>query len=332
MSNAAALATIKEAEKELAQLDVVYNELLTDAGLTAASMAPPPVGTVADVVSIGRSLSQGDWGGALLDVVGIIPIVGDGIKGASKGTKIAAKMKDVKIALDTARAKLARKKQALMTDAKGQEAKTNKALKKCNVQPCPGGRGGGKKNKFPDAKEIELNSKGQFKDKNGNLRTNAGPNAPDIKKWKENGGTVKYDEATDTVIYGKTVKTAKGKEPVEVPYKKGPPDNKRYPDFSEYSEQQVNIKMTGKKEVDIEPPEGGDFSSAWKALEKQKGGDEVHKYGIKRRTGGKRTGVYQNKNPRGKTWHHVQDGKTMQLIDSSIHSSFTHKGGASLSQ
>jgi hypothetical protein len=144
MSNAAALATIKEAEKELAQLDVVYNELLTDAGLTAASMAPPPVGTVADVVSIGRSLSQGDWGGALLDVVGIIPIVGDGIKGASKGTKIAAKMKDVKIALDTARAKLARKKQALMTDAKGQEAKTNKALKNCNVQPCPGGRGGKK--------------------------------------------------------------------------------------------------------------------------------------------------------------------------------------------
>jgi len=95
MSNAADLAKIQKAEKELAQLEGVYAELATDASLTAASMAPPPAGTVADVVSIGRSLWKGDWGGALLDVVGIIPIVGDGIKGVTKGTKIANKMKDV---------------------------------------------------------------------------------------------------------------------------------------------------------------------------------------------------------------------------------------------
>jgi len=81
MSNPAALAKIQKAEKELQQLETAYKELAADASLTAASMAPPPFGTAADVVSIGRSLWKGDWGGALLDVVGIIPIVGDAIKG-----------------------------------------------------------------------------------------------------------------------------------------------------------------------------------------------------------------------------------------------------------
>ncbi len=81
--------------------------------LTAASMAPPPFGTAADVVSLGRSLWKGDWGGALLDVVGIIPLVGDGIKGVSKGTQIAAKMKQVDIAIKAAKVRLVRTKMGL---------------------------------------------------------------------------------------------------------------------------------------------------------------------------------------------------------------------------
>jgi len=95
MNTASDLAKIQKAEKELQQVENVYAELATDASLTAASMAPPPVGTAADVVSIGRSLWKGDWGGALLDVVGIIPIVGDGIKGGVKGTKIGSSEKTV---------------------------------------------------------------------------------------------------------------------------------------------------------------------------------------------------------------------------------------------
>jgi A nuclease of the HNH/ENDO VII superfamily with conserved WHH len=34
--------------------------------------------------------------------------------------------------------------------------------------------------------------------------------------------------------------------------------------------------------------------------------------------------------PANHTWHHVEDGKTMQLIPSDIHSTFPHTGGASL--
>jgi hypothetical protein len=143
MSNAAALAKLQEAEKELAQLEVVYAELSTDLTLTAASMTPPPAGTVADVVSIGRSLWKGDWGGALMDAVGIIPIVGDGIKGVTKGTKIASSMKDVKRALQAARTKINSKKRALTTDLNQVRKNTEEACKNKTIQACPN-MGGGK--------------------------------------------------------------------------------------------------------------------------------------------------------------------------------------------
>jgi RHS repeat-associated protein len=34
--------------------------------------------------------------------------------------------------------------------------------------------------------------------------------------------------------------------------------------------------------------------------------------------------------PDGYTWHHVEDGETMQLVDSELHSSIPHTGGAAL--
>ncbi|MCK5896418.1 MAG: hypothetical protein KAG20_06405 [Cocleimonas sp.] len=137
--------TIAKAEKELLQLEAHYKELAADAALTAASMAPPPLGTVADVVSIGKSLWTGDWGGALLDVVGLIPIVGDGIKGAAKGTKIANKMKAVADAISVAKTKLARQKNRLLKNKTPNQAIINKkangaSIKKCDQQrPIPKG-------------------------------------------------------------------------------------------------------------------------------------------------------------------------------------------------
>lgn len=143
MSNLDDLAKIQQAEKELAELESVYTELQADAALTAASMAPPPVGTVADVVSIGKSLWKGDWGGALFDIVGTIPIVGDGIKGMAKGTKIANKMKDVGAALKAARVKLAAKKQALKKTPTNPKSNIQKSMADCGTQKCDKKIGGG---------------------------------------------------------------------------------------------------------------------------------------------------------------------------------------------
>ena len=36
--------------------------------------------------------------------------------------------------------------------------------------------------------------------------------------------------------------------------------------------------------------------------------------------------------PFGYTWHHNQDGKTLQAVETSIHQMFTHYGGISLLQ
>ncbi len=190
--------------------------------------------------------------------------------------------------------------------------------------------------KYSNAKLIELDSKGQFRDKLGNLRTNAGPNAPDFKKWSEKGGTTKYDEATDTIVYGMPeMKTSKsGTLDIEVPYKSGPPDNQRYPDFSNHTTETVDIpNMRGVSEMDITPPDTGDFSKAWEKLSQGKGDDYMlEKYGIKRRVKGSRKGSWPDKSPRGFTWHHHGDQSTMQLIDHEIHKTFTHSGGASASR
>jgi len=34
--------------------------------------------------------------------------------------------------------------------------------------------------------------------------------------------------------------------------------------------------------------------------------------------------------PKDYTWHHVEDGKTMQLVPTDIHDTFPHIGGASV--
>jgi hypothetical protein len=130
------LDTITKAEKELKQLEDKYKELAADAALTAASFAPPPFGTAADVVSIGKSLWSGDWGGALLDVVGLIPIVGDTIKGATKGTKIAAKMDEVQDAIKAARETLTKKKNNLLNGSKTNQAGVDKAKNNSSITCC----------------------------------------------------------------------------------------------------------------------------------------------------------------------------------------------------
>jgi hypothetical protein len=96
-----------------------------------------------------------------------------------------------------------------------------------------------------------------------------------------------------------TLKNEKG-ELVEVTYKNG------YPDFSsakydgKLGKAEVEIEMTGKNKVDF-------------ARANEKAG-----FG---------KGTYDH--PDGYTWHHHQDGKTMQLVKTDVHGAAPHTGGAS---
>ncbi len=125
-----------------------------------------------------------------------------------------------------------------------------------------------------------------------------------------------------------------GRVDAEVPYKPGSPDGQRYPDFSEYSKETVEIpEMKGVKEQYIDPPEGGDFSKSWEALSQLKGDEYIENtFGMSRHSKGTREGQWPDKSPEDYTWHHHGDQSSMQLVDEEIHDIFTHKGGASVSR
>jgi uncharacterized protein YbjQ (UPF0145 family) len=76
-----------------------------------------------------------------------------------------------------------------------------------------------------------------------------------------------------------------------------PFDNDGFPDFSDFSIEEVKIQMSGNRRLDDQ--------AANQAL------------GFR-------------KTPEGYTWHHHQDGTTMQLVPSDIHSKTGHTGGFSL--
>lgn len=307
MSNAAALAKIKEAEKELTQLDAMYAELVIDTGLTAASMAPPPAGTAADVVSIGRSLWKGDWGGALLDAVGIIPIVGDGIKGASKGTKIASKMKDVKIALNAARAKLARRKLALTTDPKKLKADTDKALKNCSVQKCPKGRGGTEdvgKNVPYDSRTMREQLEAKYGKENVTSTTVPPPNSPNVKLAGKHKDIILKDGTKTQSVF----------------------DKKGFPIFDDVAKYDTRLPNEAFHAASYK----GQMKMASRELSDQIKNGKINsskfsKAQLKAIHSGK------DKIP-DYTWHHHQDNGRIQLIPTKIHGKVGHVGGEAMSK
>ena len=119
------------------------------------------------------------------------------------------------------------------------------------------------------------------------------PRKPNVKKWIEEGGTVKHNP-DGSVVYT-------NKDGVSVKY-----NREGYPEFGPHSQGQVDINMTGKRSTD--------FANADRAFREQMGDPTW-----KRPTG-----------PDGLTWHHVENGKTMQLVPTSVHSQFQHTGGVSV--
>jgi A nuclease of the HNH/ENDO VII superfamily with conserved WHH/Domain of unknown function (DUF4150) len=117
------------------------------------------------------------------------------------------------------------------------------------------------------------------------------PSQPNKKKWEEKGGKVKENPDGSTTYTSKDGKS--------VTYNK-----EGYPDFSEH-------KMA---EVKIDNLSGDYIKDAKMANEAS---NLPKNLGIDKSLG-------------NVTWHHVEDGKTMQLIPKLIHDEFSHTGGASI--
>ncbi|MCU0800614.1 MAG: HNH endonuclease [Rhodobacteraceae bacterium] len=258
----------RSAYKELADLNKKYGEIATDTGLAAAGALPPPFGTAADVASLGRSLWKGDWGGALMDAVGIIPIVGD----AAKAGKIANKLNDLRKSMDVAATTLGKSLQNTKAAAKkywadmvkANKADYDKAIKNCKTKAC-------------------RDSKAALKGPQYGYTPTDGPNG----KWKGERGDSVWEPSNG----GPAIK-----------YKNG------FPDYGPHSKGDVEIAMRGN--------ETSDFTAARNAMRE-------------------RTGDPNWTTPKDMTWHHKEDGVTMQLIPKSVHAtgggaSTPHMGGASL--
>lgn len=253
---------------ELQQVSAKYGELATDAALAGGGALPPPFGTAADIGSLGRSLWKQDWGGALFDVVGFVPLIGD----AAKGTRIANKLNDLRRSLDVAKAAVGRnltKTKQVAAKYWDDIAKRNRqayedAIKACKDKAC---RDGKASLKGPQYRNTPVD----------------GPNG----KW--------VGERGDSVW-----QPSNGRPPVA--YKNG------FPDYSPYSKGNVDIAMKGNETTD--------FTSATKAYREQ-------------------TGNKDWKLPSDMTWHHNENGATMQLVPKNIHAvgggaQSPHMGGASL--
>lgn len=118
------------------------------------------------------------------------------------------------------------------------------------------------------------------------------PRKPNEKKWRKKGGTIKQNRDGSVTYTNKNGQS--------VTYNKD-----GYPDFGPHEKGRVEIEnMKGDKT---------DFTKADKAY-RNKIGDQSWK------------------KPDDMTWHHNQDGKTMQLVNSELHEEFQHTGGASISR
>ncbi|MBD2827018.1 HNH endonuclease [Xenorhabdus sp. 5] len=114
-------------------------------------------------------------------------------------------------------------------------------------------------------------------------------NSPDVNKWVNKGGNVWVEIETKTWAYQDWNKNI-------VRYPDG------YPDFSPYVKQSVDVPdLKGNHR----PTKTGDFGKA-DALAPNGPADL-----------------------KANTWHHHQNGITMQEVPKSIHSIFTHRGGVS---
>lgn len=255
---------------ELQQLNQKYGELATDVGLAAGGALPPPFGTAADVASLGRSLWKGDWGGALFDVVGFVPIFGD----AAKAGRIANKLVDLKRGVDAAASGVARMMNKTKSAAtkywddiiKRNKAAYEEALKKCNGSKA--------------CKEAAALKKG--------------PQYANTPKDGPNGSWTKGERGDGTWT------PTNGGPPVE--YKNG------FPDYKPFSKGEVDIPMQGNRT--------SDFTNADKAMREKLGDPNWER-------------------PSGHTWHHNENGVTMELIPQNVHAtgggaSTPHMGGASL--
>lgn len=297
---------------------------LTQIGLSIAGIFDPT--PVSDGLDGLISVFRGDWLGAGISVVSMVPYIGDAAKLGKLGkfAETIAKAVDlakidpgfaaaVKPALD----KIADALKHVPVDSLPKAAREaiESMKKKLDEFAAPAVRG--TDGVLPGAVRVTPDDKGLI-----NGARNGAPNAPWFSKWD---GAVRYDKATDTYAYSKTMETAGyGTRNVEIAYKKGA-DGVARPDFSAYTRDTVRIDTSLPK----------NYTDHFKAANEAMAGKLRADPGLASRLGLTPQQAEHimkqpplGTSPSGLTWHHGENG-AMHLVDANVHSTFTHQGGMS---
>ncbi len=227
----------------------------------------------------GLSLYRGDWIGAGLSLISVVPYAGDALGKTAKGARLARKIAALKKRIEASiaavkAAKVARfaaKRAAtarLRAKRAADQAKKIADAEKC--QPCRPPAG----NRF--------GSKSPAEGSNGSWRGGERGNST----WHPDRNTPK----------GRAVLGATGGRPVK--FKNG------YPNFSPYAKHRVGIDMKGTD---------ADFTAARDAVRTKLNDPNWE-------------------TPKGWTWHHNEDGVTMELVPTNLNNNIPHTGGDSLSR
>ena len=298
-------ADFRKAKDDLDALESTYAELAADGALAAAGWAPPPWGTAADLVSLGKSLFKRDFGGAVFDAIGLIPIAGD----AAKAGKLGKRGKQIEAAIDVAKAKVTRH---LANAINGRRAaakkywndivtegrkKFDKAIANCSTQECKD-------------KAASLIGKHYEKTPVG------GPGKGAWVDGHRGDGIYKPDPDSDLgqelAEFSSNKKlNPSGKKIDGIPYKDG------FPDFGD-----VVVPAGAGKKAEVEIIQAGNHTTDYAAA------DEALKAAT-----GKTKAELEKALGSPLTWHHKEDGVTMQLVPEYVHGGSNgsgHAGGASL--
>jgi hypothetical protein len=125
-------------------------------------------------------------------------------------------------------------------------------------------------------------------------KANAGPNAPLYRNWLESGRRIEVNPDASIAYINR--------QGIGVRYTEGAPDFRPFMNHPS-GVRQTRIEVTGSHPVDFKRANAAVGHAEW-----------------------------GSRSPPGYSWHHHEDGTTMQLVRSDVHTEFSHRGGAALAR
>lgn len=274
-------------------------DLGVEMGLLVASTSPVG-GQVADGISLARNVAGGNYGAALLDGIGFIPLGGDLIKGFFRGRSLRRAMLQADEALGVARAGLqratsfARRRMASAqhwAQIRRRRQEVMDRYPNCRTAAC-------RRDRDAELGRISnLPTNGRWVDADGNpVPAGTGQFVPNNPRAQ-----AAIARARD----------AEGNPMTGVPYVDGQPDFSRFPPPGSAA------PNGGAYTVEIDQAIGPNVDANRVA-------DRGNAYAATRDT------YPGSAEPSGGVWHHTDDGVTMQYVDPDIHAAATHTGSASV--